>query len=104
MLCRDDRERFARVCRDVTATPLQSDRALISMMLSFDKSERIKKIHEDNIIRHACSSISNVEYDTGYKYNKLKKLRKLPIKVRQLQLLIQYYGLSTTIKFYMKQF
>lgn len=63
MLCRDDIERFARVCRDVTATPLPSDRAYEGEIGTYNE----KRMHVI-LKRFVCEDESTHEIPVGKRY------------------------------------
>lgn len=63
MLCRDDYERFARVCREITATPLPSDRGYEGEIGTYNE----KRMHMI-LKRFVCEDESNHEIGIGARY------------------------------------
>lgn len=63
MLCRDDHERFARVCREITATPLPSDRSYDGEIGTYNE----KRMHM--ILKHfVCEDEDCHEIPIGARY------------------------------------
>ena len=63
MICRDDKERFARICREITATPLPSDKSYDGEIGTYNE----KRMHM--ILKHfVCEDKSTHEIAIGKRY------------------------------------
>lgn len=83
--------------KNITSVQPLNSRKLLSMLLAFPLSARVRKEHEDLIIKYACKGLCDIPYDKNVK-NNIPIARKLKKKISKCIDLVSYYGIQNAIK------